>query len=105
MGVYTGTPVLRDNYKGLGLGGIKYSYQEVTITLSSQGGATNNIPAAKFSLSAIKGCTAAIKSDNTVLLPASPSYDGALLLLGGGASNAPADYSGDFRITVWGTPL
>lgn len=102
MAVYSGTPVVRENYTGLGLNGKKYSFLEVTVTLSSNGGATNNIPKAVFDLAKIHGSTNAVKSDNTVILPTTPSYDGSLLLLGGGASNAPADYSGDFRFTVWG---
>jgi hypothetical protein len=102
MANYSSTPTLRANYTGLGMNGKQYSFREVTITLSSMGTATNNIPASAFDLTKISGCSNAVKSDNSVVLPASPSANGSLLLLGGGSSNAPADYSGDFLITVWG---
>lgn len=88
-----------------GLNGKRRSGRNVTLVITSMGTATNNIPAAVLGLSKIESSTAAVKSDNTVILPTTPSANGALLLLGGGASNAPADYTGTFTLTVYGQSI
>lgn len=77
-------------------------FNNVSVVLSTQGSATNNIPASVVNLVKIEGCTSAVKSDNSAIIPCSPSADGTLLLFGGGASNAPADYTGTFTLIVWG---
>lgn len=60
------------------------------------------IPASAFELGTIVECSPAIKGANEIALPTAPSYDGANLLLLDG-SNAPANFSGQYRITVKGT--
>lgn len=78
------------------------SCRKVALVLSTMGTVTNNIPASVLSLTKIEQSTPAVKDDNTVIVPTGPSNDGTLLLLGGGASNAPADYTGTFRLVVKG---
>ena len=76
----------------------------VTLTLTGQGTVANSIPASAFGpvgFAQILRASPAVKSDNTVIVPAGPSTDGTKLLLGGGSSNAPADYTGTFSLTVW----
>lgn len=105
MAVFAGsstTLTVNGDYYGLGHNGKKYVFRELTIVLSSQGGATNNIPAVQIGFTFIAGCASAVKSDNSAILPCSPSANGTLLLFGGGASNAPADTTGTYNITVWG---
>lgn len=91
-------------YTGMGSNAKRYTFAELTLVLTGQGSATNKILASVLQMGfvTLKGCGTAVKSDNTVVLPAVPSTDGTFLLLGGGASNAPADYTGTFNITVWG---
>lgn len=50
---------------------------DATLVLSSQGGLTNNIPAALFGLSKVRECTSARDSAGSLLILAAPSYDGA----------------------------
>jgi hypothetical protein len=90
---------IRRNYKDAGS---KYSVFELTLVLTGQGTTTNTIDAATLNLTEIRGCSSACSDGNDVILPATPNYAGTILLLGGGASNAPADYTDTFHITVWG---
>lgn len=99
MAAYSGTPVINRNYKDATS---KYSVFEITLTLAAQGDATDYVGAASLKLSVIKGCSCAVKSTDDVILPCSPNTAGSKLLFGGGASNAPATYTGTFNITVWG---
>lgn len=46
---------VHDVWKGGGTSGRKYKYLDVTLTLSTQGGLTNNIPASLFGLTKIVG--------------------------------------------------
>lgn len=78
---------------------------QVQVVLSTQGGATNNLPAQYVGLQTIIGSTGAIKSDNSVVLPTSPSFDGSLLLFSAGTSGVPTDTTGTFNVTVTGVPL
>ncbi len=94
-----------DNYLSDGPNGKKHSVYIFDIVLATQGGGTNYIPAAQLNLAKIYGAGSAIKSDDSVIVPVSPSTDGSKLLFGGGASNAPADYTGTFRVRVWGRSL
>lgn len=48
---------------------------DVTVVLSSQGGLTNNIPAALFGMRKIRECSSAVDSAGSLLLVAAPSYD------------------------------
>lgn len=96
--------VVSDNYNTGGNNGKKFSAYEVTATLSSMGTATNKILASAFGLTKVKGASPATKSDDSVVLVLSPSIDGTYLLAKGIADNTPADYTGDFKFTVWGQP-
>lgn len=82
--------------------GKKVRARKVTVVLSSMGSATNTIPAAAFGLSTILECTPLVKSDDSVVVVAHPSYSGAIILLKAAGTNAPADYSGTFRCIVRG---
>lgn len=90
------------NYQEGGHTGKRLSVFELQLVLATQGGATNNIPASTWGLKKIVRSSVAVLSDNTKVVPTSPSADGSLLLFGGGASNAPADYTGTFNVTIWG---
>lgn len=90
------------DYSDGGNNGKRFLKRELTLVLSSMGTATNNISAAVLGFSVIKGSTPAMKSDDSVVIPTCPNTAGTKLLFGGGASNAPADYSGTFNVTVYG---
>lgn len=85
-----------------GLNNRRFLNKRVKVTLSTQGGNTNKVPASVFNMSKIKSCGSAVKSDNSVIVPCAPSVDGLRLIFGGGAANIAADYSGDFYVTVVG---
>lgn len=93
------------SYEAFGLNSKRYAVFELTIVLTTMGSATNKILASVLHLSKIKGCSDACSDGDDVILPAVPSTDGSMILLGGGASNAPADYTDTFNITVWGDPM
>lgn len=93
-----------DNYTEGGANGKKYSVYDLTLVLVAMGTATNKIQASVFGLATIQRCSLAIDSANVAVYPTSPSYDGTLVLIGGGASNAPQDITATIHITVWGTP-
>ena len=77
--------------------------RRVTVTLSTQGGTTNTIPASLFDLSVITGCSSLTASDNSLVITAAPSYDGSILLLKAAGTNVPADYaSGTYLMTIEG---
>lgn len=87
----------------------RIKYKSITIVLSSQGGATNTIAATALGFqSKILGSTVAIKSDDAIGYPTSPSYDGSKLFFYNteNATDAsrgdPADVTGTFRLTVYG---
>lgn len=90
------------DYVGLGHTGKKYVFRNLILALTTQGGTTNYVSAAACGLNVIVGAFNATKSDDSVVLPCAASHDGTKLLLGGGASNAPADYTGTFYVTVYG---
>lgn len=84
-----------------GVTGKECSVRQVTLTLAGHGGATNTIPASVLSLTKIERASTFVKSDNAEALPASPSYDGSLLLLLAD-DNTPADATGTYRGVVEG---
>lgn len=86
-----------------GIGGRRYRSREVILTLTAQGTAANKILASVLSLTKVVGSSSFVKDDNTDIVVGAPSYSGAQLLLKAAATNAPADYTGTFRGTVWGT--
>jgi hypothetical protein len=102
MGAFAGTVTINRAYHYGGSSTKKVRRYNVTLTLSTQGGATNSIPASAFTLTKIEGASSAVYSDNSAVVPLAPSADGTLLLVGGGASNAPQDISATITFEVWG---
>lgn len=81
----------------------RITHYQFSLVLSSQGGATNNIPVSVLgNLAVILGTTPAVYSDNSKIVPMAPSADGTLLLVGGGSSNAPQDITATIICEVWG---
>lgn len=81
----------------------RITHYQFSIVLSTQGGATNNIPVSVLgNLATILGSSPAVYSDNSKIVPTAPSADGTLLLVGGGASNAPQDITATIIVDVWG---
>ena len=80
---------------------------EALLVLSSQGGATNNIPASLFGLRYIREADGGIASDNKAFL-VQPSYNGTLLLTydlnqaTDASRNTAADITATIRVTVKG---
>lgn len=66
------------------------------------GTVTNKIQASVLGFRKVEEVTPLIKSDNSVTIVASPSYDGTLVLLKKNDDNVPADYSGTFECVVTG---
>lgn len=87
---------------------IKIKTKQLTVVLSSQGGATNTVGAAALGFTKILGSSSAQKSDNSLLAPTAPSYDGSTLFFYDNSNatdatrDAPVDLSGTFRLLVWG---
>lgn len=77
---------------------------QVTLTLSSMGSATNKILASVLGFDSILQAGSFVKSDDSVIYPTGPSYDGSMLLFYDGADASPIDVSGTFRGIVIGEP-
>jgi len=83
-------------------------HKQLTLVLSSQGGATNTIDASTLGFGVILGSAMAQKSDDALALPTAPSYDGSKLFFYNPAQSTdanrddPADVTGTFRVLVWG---
>lgn len=82
--------------------GRKFVSRKVRLTLTGQGGTTNKIQASVLKLSSLVSSSPAVEADNSEVRPTCPSYDGSLLLIGGGSSNAPQDVTGVYDLTVRG---
>lgn len=82
--------------------------KQLTLVLSSQGGATNTVDATTLGFTKLLGSTMAQKSDDALALHTCPSYDGSKLFFYNPAQatdanrDDPADVSGTFRVLVWG---
>ena len=85
-----------------GTTGKELSCRQVTLTLTGQGTTTNKILASVLSLTKIEQATHFVKSDNTVVYHAVPSYDGSMLLLSVVAADTPADITATIRGVVKG---
>lgn len=87
---------------------MKVKYKQLTLVLSSQGGASNTVDASTIELGVILGSTMAQKSDDALALHTCPSYDGSKLFFYNPAQatdasrDDPADVTGTFRVLVWG---
>lgn len=82
--------------------------KQLTLVLSSQGGASNTIDASTLGFTKIITSTMAQKSDDALALPTAPSYDGSKLFFYNPAQatdasrDDPADVTGTFRVAVTG---
>ena len=85
-----------------GVTGKEVSCRQVTLVLTGQGTTTNTIPASVLSLTKIEQASHFVKSDNTVIYHATPSYDGSVLLLSVVAADTPADITATIRGVVKG---
>lgn len=89
--------------------GKKRSVVDVTLTLTGHGGLANNIPATLFGLQTITSVRVrrANNAGTDVFVPAQPSNDGSLLLLGSHNTGTslvafPADITASLRVEVEG---
>lgn len=90
-------------YKGGGTNSRRYLYKDVTLTLSSQGGLTNNIPCALFGMSKIVGVEGPFRDASSVLYEAGPSATGAYLIFATAeTAGTPADQTATVRGVVFG---
>lgn len=101
MAAYSGTPTIVRSWsvKQPGYFAVKRTIQ---VVLASQGSSANPITAASLNLSRIDDCSSFVKSDDSAAYAGTPSYDGSMLhpII----SNAPADLTGTFQVTVTGQP-
>jgi hypothetical protein len=77
----------------------------LNLSAAGSGAASNKIPASALGLKSIEEVSGFVKSDNTVVVPASPNATGDEILLGGGASSATTSYTGLFTTIVKGQTL
>lgn len=94
--------VTRKNYRTGGNNGARFTAYECTVTLAAMGTAANKVLASAFGLRTITHVTPFVLSDDSIIVAASPSYDGTQILLKAAGTNAPADYTGVFKCVVWG---
>lgn len=86
-----------------GTTGKELSCRQVTLVLTGQGDATDKILATVLSLTKIEQAGSFVKSDNTVVYKACPSYDGSMLLLTlAAAADTPAAVTSTIRGVVKG---
>lgn len=82
--------------------------KQLTLVLSSQGGASNTVDASTLGFTKLLSSSMAQKSDDALALHTCPSYDGSKLFFYNPAQatdanrDDPADVTGTFRVTVWG---
>lgn len=76
--------------------------REVNVTLSGQGTTTNKITAESMNLYEFVGLSVLVGTDNSAIVIGAPSNDGKTLLLKAAGSNAPADFSGDYKAVIKG---
>jgi hypothetical protein len=94
--------VKRKNYRTGGNNGSRFTAYECTVTLAAMGTAANKVLASAFGLDTITHVTPFVKTDDTLVIAAGPSNDGTHILLKAAGTNAPADYTGEFKCVVWG---
>lgn len=103
MAALTSSAVTPTNYwLEKALGGKEIKVRQVTVVLTGQGDATDYIAASLFDLTEIIEASPLVKSDDSVTIVASPSYDKTKLLLKAAGTNAPATYSGTYKTTIRG---
>jgi hypothetical protein len=89
--------------------GVQLVTKQLTLVLTGQGDNTDSIDASTIGFQTIISCSNAIKSDNSVIVVATPAYDGSKILLGNLAQatdasrDDPATITGTFRLSVTGS--
>lgn len=76
--------------------------KKLTLVLTGQGTVANPILASVLGLRKITYAHPAIKSDDSLVIVASPNTDGSILLLKAAATAAPADVTATVNIVVTG---
>jgi hypothetical protein len=76
--------------------------KSLTIVLAAMGTATNKVLASALGFTTVLETSCFVKSDNSEILVATPSYDGTYILLKAAGTNAPADFTGTYRAVVVG---
>lgn len=77
--------------------------KRLLLVLTGQGTASNAIPASVLGFDKLVDSSVAVPNTNADMVVASPDYAQTSLLLKASASDAPADFTGHFRVTVRGT--
>lgn len=95
----TAVTVKNSWYGGLGK---EIIHREVDVTLSGQGSTSNKITAEALGLDEFEGISVLTKDDDSAVVVGAPSADKKTLLLKAAATNAPADYTGDFTGVITG---
>jgi hypothetical protein len=95
---------LLDAWSAGGVNGKRQTVLKLDLVLAGagSGAASNKIPASALGMSTIEEVSSLVKSDGLVIVPATPNIAGTEIILGGGASNANASYTGTFRCVVKG---
>lgn len=88
-------------WKEGGTNGRRFLAKDVTLVLSSQGGVTNNVPAALFGMTKIDGARN-FRNSSGIKVEAWPNYLGTLLSFAAAGSGTPADISATVRGIVVG---
>lgn len=94
--------VVVTNSRRFGTAGDKVIEREVNVTLTGQGTTTNKITAESMGFDFFRGLSVLVKTDDSVVVIGAPSNDGKTLLLKAAATNAPADYTGEYKCVIQG---
>lgn len=93
--------VIVESWRDITLPNGKFTKRLLTITLSSQGGATNYIAASELGFVEIFESSHAIADDNSEAVATSPSYDRSKLFFLDDAQE-PVDVTDTYRLVVSG---
>ena len=77
--------------------------KRLILVLTGQGTAANAIPASVLGFTKIVDSSVAVNDSDADMVVAGPDYAQTTLLLKASGSDAPADFTGHFRVTVRGT--
>lgn len=103
MGDLAATAVTEiSSWSSAGTNGRLLSNRKLTLVLTGQGTLTNKIAAETLGFTKIQSASPAIADGNDHIYVASPSYDGAYLVLKASATDALADITDTVRLTVTG---
>lgn len=112
MGAYTGTPTVAATWEEGDRHGKRIRIvKRLTITLSTQGGATNNIPASTLGFGSLQKVTCILFTDGSAQKRAVWCFTDGTYLYVGDPTNAtdatrgiPGDVTGDLVVEVSGIP-